>query len=180
MPVRVIVVGEPVALLATFTLAPVTAPPVVGANVTVSVADCPGVRIVPFETPLALNPAPVTVTPETVMLELPLFINDDVSWLELFTFIVPKLKLAGLAASTRVAATPAPLRLIVSEEGAPLVVNMMDPVTLVADTGAKMAFNVTLAPAAIVVDVVTPELLKPKEDPVVLTCEKVSVALPAL
>jgi hypothetical protein len=38
-----IVIGEPVALLAIVTLAPVTVPAVVGANVTVNVTDCPGV-----------------------------------------------------------------------------------------------------------------------------------------
>jgi hypothetical protein len=173
------VVGEPVALLATCMLALDTAPPAVGANVTVSVADCPGVRIVPFETPLALNSA-LEVTPETVMLEFPLFVSVEVSWLELFTLIVPKLKLAGLAVRIRVAATPVPLKLIVTDEGAPLVVSAMEPVTLVADTGVKIAFKVALAPAAIVVDVVIPELLKPEADPVVLTCENVRSALPAL
>jgi hypothetical protein len=75
VPDRVIVVGEPVALLAMLTLAPFTAPGVVGANVTVSVADCPGVSIVPFDTPLALKPAPATVTLETVMFEFPLFVS---------------------------------------------------------------------------------------------------------
>jgi hypothetical protein len=173
------VVGEPVALLATCTLALVTAPPAVGANVTVSVADCPGVRIVPFETPLALNSA-LAVTPETVMLEFPLFVSVVVSGLELFTFTVPKFRLAGLAAKIRVAATPIPLKLIVTDEGALLVVRTMEPVALVVETGVKIAFSVALAPAAIVVDVVIPELLKPEADPVVLTCENVRSALPAL
>jgi len=180
VPVRVIVVGEPVALLASCTLAPVTVPPVVGANVTVSVADCPGVRIVVLETPLTLNPAPVVVTPETVTLEFPLFVIVDASWLEPFTFTVPKLKLVGLAAKIRVAATPVPLKLIVTDDGRPSVVRTIEPVTLVADTGVKIAFSVALAPAAIVVDVVTPELLKPEADPVMLTCENVRSALPAL
>jgi hypothetical protein len=173
------VAGEPVALLVIFTLAPVTAPAVVGAKVTVSVADCPGVRIVPFETPLALNSA-LAVTPEMVTLEFPLLVTVEVSWLELFTFTVPKLKLAGLAAKIRVAATPVPLKLIVTDDGTPLVVSVMEPVTVVADTGVKIAFSVALAPAAIVVDVVTPELLNPEADPVVLTCEKVRVPFPAL
>jgi hypothetical protein len=44
----------------------------------------------------------------------------------------------------------------------------------------KIAFSVALAPAAIVVDVVTPELLKPEAEPVVFTCENVRVAVPAL
>jgi hypothetical protein len=50
-----------VALLAIVTLAPVPAlPALLGENVTVSVVDCPGVRIAPPETPLELKPAPVT------------------------------------------------------------------------------------------------------------------------
>ncbi len=174
------VAGEPVALLVIFTLAAVTAPAVVGANVTVSVADCPGVSIVPFETPLALKPAPAVVTPETVTLEFPLFVIVEESWLEPFKFTVPKLKLAGLAAKIRVAATPVPLRFIVTDEGTPLVVRTIEPVTLVVDTGVKTAFSVALAPAAIVVEVVMPELLKPEADPVVLTCENVRSALPPL
>lgn len=168
--------GEPVALLAIFTLAPVTAPAVVGANVTVSVADCPGVRIVVFDTPLAVNPAPAVVTPETVMLEFPLFISVDVSWLELFTFTVPKFKLGGAAVSMCVAATPVPVRLIVSGEGVPLVVSVTDPLMAVADAGVKTALNVTLVPAAMVVAVDSPVMLMPV--PTVTILENVSVALP--
>lgn len=60
-PLRATVAGEFVALLAIVTLAPVPAlPALLGENVTVSVVDCPGVRIAPPETPLELKPAPVT------------------------------------------------------------------------------------------------------------------------
>ncbi len=93
---------------------------------------------------------------------------------------MPKPKLAGLAARILVAATPVPLKLIVTDDGTPLVVRTTLPVTLVAETGVKTAFSVALAPAAIVVEVVIPELLKPEADPVVLTCENVRSALPAL
>jgi hypothetical protein len=75
VPERLMVVGEPVALLATLTFAPVTAPPFVGENVTVRVTDCPGIRTVPFDTPLTENPAPVVATAEIVMFELPLFVS---------------------------------------------------------------------------------------------------------
>jgi hypothetical protein len=129
-----------------------------------------------FETPLALNPAPVTVTVEIVMLEFPLFVSVDVSWLELLTFTVPKLKLVGFAASSRVAATPVPLRLIVNGEGVPLVVSVTDPLMVVAEVGVKMALNVALPPAAIVVDVVSPVMLIPVPD--VTMFENVRVALP--
>jgi hypothetical protein len=174
----VIIAGKPVALLATLTLAPLTVPGVVGSNVTVSVVDCPGVRIVPFETPLAVNPAPATVTLETVTLEFPLFVNVAVSGVGLFTLTVPKLNVVGFAVNPRVPATPVPLKGIDSEEDAPLAVSTMDPVALVAETGVKMALSIALAPAAIVVDVVIPELLNPA--PVVFTCENVRVELPPL
>ena len=80
VPERLIVAGEFVALLAILTL-PLTDPPDVGANVTVSGTDCPGSRTVPPIGPLTVNPVPVTVTPEMVTLEFPLFVADAVSWL---------------------------------------------------------------------------------------------------
>ena len=86
----------------------------------------------PFDTPLAVKPAPVTVTPDTVTVEFPLFVSMVESWLGVFRLTVPKPRLVGFAPNTRVAATPVPLKLIVSEEGAPLVVSIMEPVTLVA------------------------------------------------
>ena len=53
VPERVILFGEFVALLATATV-PGSLPAAVGANVTFNVADCPGVRIKPAETPLVV------------------------------------------------------------------------------------------------------------------------------
>jgi hypothetical protein len=69
--------GELVALLATETL-PVALPAEDGEKVAVSVATCPGVRISPEETPLALKPAPETVTLEIVMLAFPAFVSVTV------------------------------------------------------------------------------------------------------
>jgi len=172
----VIVVGEPVALLAMLTLAPFTAPGVLGANVTVSVADCPGVSIVPFDTPLALKPAPVTVTPETVMFEFPLLVSVVESWIELFTFTVPKLKLVGLAAKICVAETPVPLTLIVIGEGVPFVVSLIVPLTVAVEVGVKTALNAMLPPASIVVAVDNPVMVIPV--PVTVIFENLSVALP--
>ena len=79
VPDKPITAGEFVALLAMVTPAPLTAPPEVGANVTVSVADWPGVSTVPFTIPFAMNPAHVTVTPEIVTFALPLFVTEVVS-----------------------------------------------------------------------------------------------------
>ena len=156
VPDKLTVVGEFVALLVIVTLAPLTAPAVVGANVTVRVEDCPGVSTVPFGTPLALNPAPVTVTPEIVMFELPLFVSDVVSELSVPSPTLPKDRLVGFVPSDKVAVAPVPDRLITSGEGVPFVVSVMLPLTVVAEDGVKTALNVVLPPAAIVVDVERP------------------------
>src|ERR1700683_1705934 len=159
-------------------LAPVTAPAVVGSNVTVSVAVWPGVRIVPFVTPLALNPAPVAVSPDIVTLALPVFVSVEVCELDVFTVCVPKLKLAGLADSVCVAVMPVPVRLMVIDEGVPFVVSRIDPFTAPAPVGANTALKGRLPPAAIVDDVVSPVMLIPAPDTV--TLEKGSVILPLL
>jgi len=156
VPDRLIVVGELVALLAIVTLAPLTAPAVVGANVTVRVADCPGVSTVPFEIPLALNPAPVVVTLEIVMFEFPLFVTDVVSEVLLPSPTLPNDKLDGFAPREKVAAAPVPDKLITSGDGVPFVVSVMLPVTGLAEDGVKIALKVVLPPAAIVVDVDSP------------------------
>ena len=95
--------GEFAALLVTVTL-PVNEPVLAGVNVTLSEAVFPGATVCPAETPVALNPAPETVTFETVMFELPLLVNVTLWELLLPTFTLPKLKVAGSALNERVAA----------------------------------------------------------------------------
>jgi hypothetical protein len=97
------VAGELVALLATIT-PPVKLPVEVGAKVTFRAAVCPGARIVPEGTLLALKPAPVVLTREIVTLELPEFVRVTSRVLVAPVSILPKLKLAGLVLSTRVEA----------------------------------------------------------------------------
>lgn len=77
-PLSETVSGEFVALLATVMLAPVTAIPWIGSNVTVSVTDWPGVRTVPLEIPETLKPAPAVITLDMVTSEFPLFVIDVV------------------------------------------------------------------------------------------------------
>src|SRR6266478_9871863 len=96
------VAGELVALLVTETL-PVTLPVAAGAKVTFKVAVCPGVRIVPADTPLALKPAPEMLTFEIVTLELPELVSVTARVLLAPVFTLPKLKLVGLALSRSVA-----------------------------------------------------------------------------
>ena len=96
MPERLIVSGEFVALLATVTL-PVALPAAEGSNVAVKVAVCPGVRMSPVDTPLALKPAPAMLTFETVTLEFPALVKVTVLLLLVETFTLPKLKAEELA-----------------------------------------------------------------------------------
>ena len=176
VPDKVIVAGEFVALLAMLTLAPLTTPGVVGANVTVNVADWPGVRIVPFDTPMALKPTPATVAPEIVTFAFPLFVTEADCDVLVPSLTLPNARLVGLVTSDKVGDDPVPVRLIVSGDGVPLVVRLMVPVTAVPDDGVKTALNVALPPAAIVVEVERPVWLKPA--PVTVISENVSVAFP--
>jgi hypothetical protein len=156
VPLNPIAVGEFVALLAMLMFAPLTAPVEVGAKVTVSVADCPGVRTVPLGTPLVRNPAPVTVIAEIVTFAFPPFVSEVVCELLLPSFTFPNDKLPGFAPSVRVAACPVPERLITSEAGLPFVFNVTEPFTAPADDGSNVTLNVPLLPAPIVVDVLSP------------------------
>ena len=63
VPERLITVGEFCTSLAIETL-PVTAPPAVGANLTVKVAEAPAFKVEGALIPAAVNPVPVAVTPE--------------------------------------------------------------------------------------------------------------------
>jgi hypothetical protein len=83
--------GEFVALLTTCTL-PVVLPAPDGAKVAVKDAICPGAMMRPEETPVALNPAPETVTLEIVTGEFPEFVSVTALVLLLATFTLPKLK----------------------------------------------------------------------------------------
>ena len=114
VPLTASVAGEFVALLATLTL-PLTLPAVFGAKVTFTVVFCPGATVVPLTPPLVVIPAPLMVIPESVTLELPVFVSVTGSVFEFPTISFPKLRLAGVAVTARVALTPVPLTVIVSD-----------------------------------------------------------------
>jgi hypothetical protein len=95
--------GEFEALLATATL-PVMLPAAEGLNVAVKVVVCPGLKMSPVETPLALKPAPEMLTLEIVTFEVPALVSVTF-WLPLLdTFTLPKCKAVELALRTSVAA----------------------------------------------------------------------------
>lgn len=176
VPARPTIAGELTALLVIVTLAPLALPALPGANVTISVVDCPGVRIVPPETPLALKPAPLTLTLDMFMLEFPTFVNVELKDLLLPEVTVPKFKLAGLTPREVLAAEPVPLTPITNGEGTPLVTNVIEPLTGEVELGANTALNVALEFGAIVVDIDKP--VRPTPAPLAANCEKVNVALP--
>jgi hypothetical protein len=74
-------------------------PVAAGAKLTLRVAVCPGVKIWPDETPLAVYPAPEMVTFDTVTLEFPPLVRSTDRVLLLPTLTLEKLRLALLALS---------------------------------------------------------------------------------
>jgi hypothetical protein len=175
VPETLMVAGEFVASLAIETL-PLTAPAVAGANCTVTVIDWFGVSISPAVTPLAPNPAPVTLTFEMVTLALPLFVRATLSELLLPTFTLPKLKLVVLRPSTFVDAMPVPLSGMESGEVGALLASVIEPEAAPAVVGANTALNVAFLPARIVSGALMPEILNPA--PVTPTDEIVKLADP--
>jgi hypothetical protein len=167
--------GEFVALLAMLTL-PFTNPAAAGVNCAVIVTDWFGVSVSPEVTPLSLYPVPDTVTPEIVTFEFPLLVSVVVNELLLPTFTLPKATLDVLSPRRRVAATPVPLREIVSGDVGALLTTVTDPVTLPAVLGPNAALNVAALPAAMITGVVIPVVLKPA--PETVTEEIVTVAVP--
>src|SRR5260221_3833724 len=103
LPVKEMVDGELVALLATTTL-PVALPVAAGANVTFIVADCPAPRVVPPETLLELKPVPEAVTPEMVRFAVPVFLSTTGSVLIVLVSTFPKLTVVGVTLRVAVAA----------------------------------------------------------------------------
>ncbi len=75
-----------------------------------------------------------------------------------------------------VADVPVPVRGIAICAGEPFVVSAIDPLDELPEVGVNTALKFNVAPAAIVLDVDSPETLKP--DPLTPTCEKDRVAFP--
>ena len=132
----------------------------------------------PGVTPLTLNPAPVTVTLEMVIFEFPLFVSVAFKELVPPTFTFPNPTLVGFAPSSKVGATPIPLRGMAKGELGALLTSEAEPVTLPVEVGANTTLNVLFPPAAIVNGTVKPVMLKPV--PETLAREIVTPAVPLL
>src|SRR5713226_3734127 len=129
-------------------------------------------------TPLALKPAPVTVTPEMVTLEFPLLVSVTGNPLLPPTFTLPKLRLVGLAPSKNVAATPLPLRAMARGEPGALLLMETLPLALPAAAGENVAVNEVLCPGLRVSGAVMPLMVNPV--PEALAAEIVTLAVPEL
>jgi len=127
-------------------------------------------------TPLALKPAPVTVTPEMVTVEFPLLVSVTGNPLLPPTFTLPKLRLVGLAPSRNVAATPVPLRARVRGEPGALLVMETLPLALPAVVGENVALKEVLCPGLRVSGAVMPLMVNPVPD--ALAAEMVTLAVP--
>jgi len=143
-----------------------------GLNATFIVWLCPGVNVTGVVKPLVVTSFALTVTCEIVRFAVPLFFKVTLLELAVPAFTLPKAKLVGFAARVTVPATPVPLSAIVEGEPGALLVIEMVPGKLPAVVGAKTALNVALAPAAIVLGVVSPLRLYPA--PLTLNCDIVS------
>ena len=166
-PEREIVAGEFVALLATVTL-PGKLPVVMGRNIASSVADCPGARIKPTETPLAEKRAPETLTFDTVILEFPAFVKMTLKALLLPMATFPNFKLEVLIVRRAVAAVPVPLKETVLGELEMSVMTETLPDNAPGVFGEKTTLNVDCFPAPITSGSEIPVIVTPAA--VVLAC----------
>jgi hypothetical protein len=177
VPERAMAAGELEALLATVML-PVKLPAADGVKVTCNAALWPGARIKPAETPLAVNLAPETLTPEMVTLEFPAFVSVTLSVLLAPAETFPKFKLPALLLRSAAAATPVPLMATVLGVLETLLITDIVPVTAPVVLGANTIFKMACFAALIVMGKLPPEIVNPFA--AVLACVMVSGDPPGL
>lgn len=125
--------------------------------------------------PEKLNPDPLAVICEIVSAEPPTFVSVSGSVLLLPVATLPKLRLAGLAASWP-GVTPVPDSGTFKVEFAALELIARFPLTLPADAGEKVTLKLILWPSARLIGSANPEVLNP--EPVAFTAEIVRLAPP--
>ncbi len=160
VPLRLIRVGEFVALLTTETV-PLKLLALVGEKAMDNVALCPAVRIDGGIDPVVLKLFPDTVVWAMVTLELPVLVIVAVCVALLPTVTFPKLKLVGLADNWSVAAIPVPFKEISTVGFVASLINEIVPVALPGCAGANFTVAVALWPAGIFIGGETPVMLKP-------------------
>src|SRR5215469_2358468 len=145
MPKVVTEFGLLFALLLTVTL-PVTLPVACGANITFMVADWPAAMVAPPMPLATLKPLPLTKTPDTVTLELPVFLMLTPSVLDFPTTSLPKLRLEVERKSVRVVELPLPFNEMVTVGLLPLLLMMIVPVLLPVVVGANDTVRFMVTP----------------------------------
>lgn len=98
VPLNPIASGEFVALL-TSEAEPLTAPPVIGANITLNVVFPPAAIVTGRERPFVLKPVPARLACVIVTLAFPPFVRVTICELLFPVITLPKLTLEGFAAS---------------------------------------------------------------------------------
>ena len=152
--------GELVALLEIVTL-PLTAPLVVGSKITLRAAVWLGVSVNPELTPEPLKPVPFQLTPEIVMLELPVFVSETFWDVLVPTATLPNVRLDGETLSEYVAVPPLPASETDSGELGALLTSEIEPETVDVELGLKATLKEADCPAGIVSGAVSPVVLKP-------------------
>ena len=135
---------------------PETVSAAVGLNATVSVWVCPGVNVTGVVTPLVVTSLALTVTCEIVTFAVPLLVSVTLLELVVPALTLPKARLVGFADSNTVPAVPLPLSATVRGDPGALLAIVIVPGKLPTVVGAKSALNVAVAPAAMVLGVVSP------------------------
>jgi hypothetical protein len=129
--------GESAALLVIVTF-PLTLPVVFGAKITFKTADWPAAIVAPESPPLTLNPVPLTVIPDTVTLELPVFFTVTPRSLLPPSASLPKFRLERDNEIFLTVVAPVPLKLMVNVGSLLLFLMTMLPVTLPVRVGANV------------------------------------------
>jgi hypothetical protein len=175
VPLHAIDVGEFVALLVIVTL-PLIFPALFGSKATSNVAVCSGAIVAPLSPLLVVTPVPATVTPEIVMLELPVFFKLTARVSVLPTVLFPKVRLVGDAEMVRVSAIPVPLRLSVSAVAPELFLSVIITLSVPVLAGANFSVKLLVLPAASVSGVVKPLVENPA--PLILAVDRVALCAP--
>ena len=160
LPDAEIVAGEFVALLTTVTV-PEKPPDETGRNVSSRVADCPGVRMSPAETPLVEYPVPETPTFEMVTFEFPALVSVTPSMLLFPIATEPKFKVEVDIVSSALAAIPVPLTVTMSGVAEASLTIETPPESAPADLGANITSREARLPGAIVSGNETPVTVTP-------------------
>jgi len=175
VPANETTAGELVAVLTTSTL-PETVPAAAGAKVAVKLVVWPAVRVRGSESPLMLNPGPVTVACETVTLPVPVLVRV-MFWLLLPpTVTFPQFRLAGVALSRNV--TPVPASETTAGELVAVLTTVTLPEAVPAAAGTNVAVKLVLWPAFRLRGSESPLMLNP--GPVTVACETVTLPVPVL